>query len=323
MQRLDPSFGASVASADAIGTVDRHSSAVQTTWAMLAGQPWVVFVAVCTAALTACIALLALDARQGASMALDQMVDATKVVVFLDPQTSRKDAETIGSRLKAETGVGDLRFRPKEQAFTGISGIRPKLGSTPDEISLPDAWVLSIRAAGETQVAPQSSLTSRAEQLQRSAAALPGVESVQFDALWIGELDRWTKLFVDWTTAGLVTIAAVAFALLFGAFFLAGLALQDRKDDVRGENISFSLTVFAYIGLFFASLAGIVTFLLHALAAFALSQFVTPMPAPMQPWLTAFGHSTTEDTFIIAAELLIAALIANLLAKRPSSVHRQ
>ena len=315
MQRLDPSFGTSLRTAEPARFADRHSG-LQTASAILAEQPLIVFVAVLVTALVSCIGLLALDARQSTSIILNRMVSATKVVVFLDPQTSPQNSETIGVRLKAQPGVGDIRFRPKEQAFGGVAGAQGDMGSASMEMLLPDAWVLSLQTPVSDRDSGQLSLVSTAEQLQRAAAALPGVESVRFDRRWITELDRWAKLFSDLATAELVCIVGVLFVLLFSIFFLASRTLRCAGTILLADNYGSSVKVFAYIALFLAAMAGAVAFLLHALVALGLSHFATRIPSPMLPWLSAFGHSRTEDTWIVAAVILVNALIAGALAAR-------
>ncbi len=282
---------------------------------MLAEQAVVVVAVVLVAALTACIALLALDARQGVAAVLNQMIGATKIVVFLDPRTSRKDAESVGARLKAEPGIRDAHFRSKEEAFSEIEAARMNPLSATGEIMLPDVWVLSLQVTPSNQATDMPSLISMAERLQKTAATFPGVESARFDRLWIAQLDWWVHSRRDSSTGIFVTVVGVLLILLFGIFFLGSRALLGSSSINFPENLGLKAGVFTYIGLFFASLAGIATFLLHGLVAFALGQLVTPLPGPLQTWLTAFGHSRTEDTLIIAGAILVAALSAALIRR--------
>ena len=269
--------------------------------------------AVVVAALTACIALLALDARQGAATVLNQMIGATKIVVFLDSRTSRKDAETIGARLKAQPGIRSARFRSKEEAFSEIAATRKD--PLPGEITLPDAWVLSLQATASNPDRP--SLISATEQFQSTAAALPGVESVRFDRLWIAQLDRWAQWRRDSSAGILVTVVGALLVLLSGIFFLAARALLGRKKIDRSQDVGLKTGVFIYVGLALAALTGIATFLLHGLVAFALGQMMTRLPGGLlEPWLTAVGHSQTEDTLTVAAAILVAALSAAWLSPR-------
>ena len=315
MQRLDPSFGTSTAPAEPARSADRHLTAVQKATAILARQLPTVFVAVLVSALAACIALLALDARHGMSIVLDQMIGATKVVVFLNPQVSPQESETIGAKLKAEPGVGAAQFRSKEEAWAGVSA-EQRDGTAPKELVFPDAWILSLHAPDRHDAAGERSLVSSTERLQRMAAALPGVESVRFDRVWITELERWTTVFRTVGTAVWASILGALGCVLFGTYFLANRAMRgDGVHEFADEN-GFRTRVFTYIGFVVAAFAGIATFVLHALVAFALSQFVTSAPSTMQTWLSAFGQSRSEDTLAVAAAILVTALIAAWLATR-------
>ncbi len=281
---------------------------------MLAEQASAVFVTVLVAALAACIALLALDARQGTAAVLNQMIGATKIAVFLDSRTSRQDAESIGAQLKAESGVRDARFRSKEEALSEIEANRRNSISAP--ITLPDAWVLSLQPPVSDQDVDMPSLISAADQLQKTTATFPGVESVRLDRLWVAQLDRWVQFRRDSFTGILVTVVGVLLASLFGIFYLASRALLGSTTINLPQNLGSKSGVFTYIGIFLAAFTGIATFLLHGLIAFALGQIVTSPASPLQTWLAAFGHSRAEDTLIVATAILLAALVTALFFSR-------
>lgn len=312
MQRIDPSFGSSATAAEPPQFPGRHASAAQEASAILTKQWASVFVAVFVSGLVACVALLALDARQGIADVLDRMIAGTQVVVFLDPQISPQESDLIGSRLKADPGVGSVHFRSKEAA----AGLLAEATGGPDarRLALPDAWILSLRASDRERAAGETSLPTTAERLRTMALALPGVQSVHFDRVWVGELDRWIGAFRAAGTAVWSSIVAALFASLLGIHYLANRAMWRGGSTEDAAPSGSKWGVSTYIGVVVAAAAGIATFVLHALAAFTLSHFVTFAPAGMQTWLTAFGHSRSEDTWAVAAMIVSAALVAGWLA---------
>lgn len=316
MHRLDPFFGTS----DIAGEIPRPAgpptSAVKRASTILAEQFLVVFLVVFVTSLTACLALLALDAFQGASIVLNQMIDATKVVVFLDPKMSSQNAESIGVRLKTMPGVGGLWLRTKEEAFTGIGDASMGIFSASKEIPFPDAWMLSLQMKIRDRPDGLPSLMWAAEQLQESAGRLLGVQSVRFDRVWVAELDRWISLFREATIAVLIFIFCTLALLLFGPIFFFLRLLRVKQFSDIPNKYWLRVGVFAYIGVCVASLSGISTFLLHALAALSLNKLGTHTPNLLHSWLTAFYQSRTEDTLIVAAALLVSATVAVLFAAR-------
>lgn len=321
MQPRDPLSGVPATSSEHVRASDRHPSAARTAAMILAAQPFVVFLAVLVTALTACIALLMLDVRQGMTNTLNRMIDATKVLVFLDPEISRRDAEDLGGQFTAIPGVRDAQFRPKEEAISKFEAAQGKDGSSFTEMPAPDVWVLSVRAAGDSQepTFPSPSLISAAERLQSAAENLHGVQFVRFDRPWIAQLDRWTILLREASAAVTLGVVSVLLIILFGFYFLSDRVLLGSLDLAPARFLGRRVGVSACIGFLFASLSGIFAFVFHGLAVHILSQFA-PLTSPlMQPWLTAFGHSMTQDTLTVAAAIFLTALMAALLASRGRS----
>lgn len=315
MQRLDPSLGTSAASAE-IPPIGLRQSATRKALAILAKRPVMVFLVVLHASLTASLALLALDAGQGYRIDLNQMIDATRVLVLVDPHTSRPDAQSMGARLTRMQGVGEARLRKKEEALTAIEGAGLGILSVSKEISLPDAWLLTMQTSAISgEMAPRSMMAT-AELWQETAVSIPGVEAVRFDRSWIAELDRRTDLFRELATAVRVGIICISIILLFGLFLLATLALRAHTLPDRSRYYGSSIGVFAYLGISLAMLSVAGAYLFHALAAVALREFVASAPGRMQPWLTAFSNPRTDDMLTVVAAIFVSAVTAVLLAVR-------
>ena len=315
MQRLDPSLGTSAASAE-IPPVGLRQSATRMALAILARQPSLVFLVVLQASLTACLALLALDAVQGYRVALGKMIGATRIVVLVDPHTSRQDAESLGAQLSMMQGVGEARLRKKEEALTAIEAAGLGIASVSEEISLPDAWLLTMQTpATSGEMAPRSMMAT-AELWQETAASIPGVEAVRVDRSWIAELDRRTNLFRDMATAVRGGIICISIILLFSLFLLATLAFRAHPLPDESQYYGSSIGVFAYLGFSLAMLSVAGAYLFHAFAAFALREFVSSEPGQMQPWLTAFSNPRTDDMLTVVAAIFVSVVTAVLLAAR-------
>ena len=316
MHRLDPSFGTSNVAGELPRPADQPPSAVRRASAILAEQPLVVFCAVLVASLTACLALLASDAFRGASIFLNQMIGATKVVVFLDAHAPSQTVESIGARLKAIPGVSGASLKTKEDAFSAVEAAPMGTLLASKEISLPDAWVLSLRTQIHDGADDPRSLSAEVQRLQEMAGKLNGVQSIRFDRVWVGELDRWFSWFRNVTVMVSICLSGVLALLLIATFYLCLRALRVKQCIDMQRKFLLRIGVFAYIGLFVVALSGVFAFLLHELATFGLSKFFAYMPSPMQPWMTAFGQSRSRDMLIVAATMFVAATVGTLLASR-------
>lgn len=271
-------------------------------------------VAVFVSGLAACVALLALDARQGAAVVLDQMIAATKVAVFLNAGVSPQESALVGARLKADPGVGAAYFRSK--ADTAGSVAQAVGGPVAPGLAFPDAWILSLRAPGPQSTSGESSLTSTTERLRMMATALPGVESVHFDRVWVAHLERWVGGFRAAATVAWGAILVGLLGSLLGIYDLANRAMWRHSTNALLPTYETDARVITYTSFIVAAASGVAAFLLHALAAFILSYFVTSAPVAMQTWLGVFGRSSSEDTLAVAAAILVTALMAGWLAAR-------
>ncbi len=316
MQRLDPSLGTSEATAEVVRAADHPSSSVRTAATIFSAQLSVVFLAIFVTGLTTSIALLTWNVWQTTPSVLNQMVSATKIVVFMDPTSTRRDAEAIVTRLQTLPGVKSARLRPKEELLSGMDAALRNALRLSGDISLPDAWELSLHASGGPNDAGLGSLASTAEQVQRAAMEIPGVESVRFDRLWLADLDRWIKALRDASKILSVSFFVAIFILMFVPFFLATRVLRNHAmvgtSYITGSNIK----VFVYIGLFLGGLGAIATLLMYASAAVMLRGFVTHTLGGMQTWLGAAGQSKAEDASTVIVLMLASALTASLLAGR-------
>lgn len=180
---------------------------------------------------TAGYALLESLRPAGARLALEP-----RISLFLAPHAQRADAEALGTRLRADRRIDEVRFVPREQALKemsevqGLSEVIAALGRNP----LPDAFVVTSR-----------------QDIAGELGQLPGVAHVQADAVWARRL----------AAAGAVAeVALGVLAALLGAALIAvtfntiRLQILTQRDEIEvskllGATDAFIGRPFYYLGL--------------------------------------------------------------------------
>lgn len=167
----------------------------------------------------------------GARLALEP-----RISLFLAPQAQRADAEALGTRLRADRRIDEVRFVPREQALKemsevqGLSEVIAALGRNP----LPDAFVVTSR-----------------QDIAGELGQLPGVAHVQADAVWARRLAA---------AGAVVEVALGVLAALLGAALVAvtfntiRLQILTQRDEIEvskllGATDAFIGRPFYYLGL--------------------------------------------------------------------------
>ena len=169
-----------------------------------------------------------------------------QISVFLSPEAQRAEAEALGSHLRAEARVEQVRFLPREEALAdlarvqGLGEIIAAIGRNP----LPDAFVVRARPG-------------TLEALAADLGRLPGVAHVQADALWarrLAALERVGRLGL-WLLAALLGAGLVA--VTFNTIRLQILTQRDEIEVSKliGATDGFIRRPFYYLG-FVQGLAG-------------------------------------------------------------------
>ena len=162
--------------------------------------------------------------------------------VFLRAETRRADAEALGTRLKSDVRVRELRFVPREQALKelqaseGLAEVLGALGRNP----LPDAFV----------VRPRETDAGALEALAQEWRALPGVASVQVDSAWarrLGALAGTARLAIA------LLAALLAFGLVAITFNTIRLQILTQRAEIEiskliGATDAFIRRPFFYLG---------------------------------------------------------------------------
>ena len=194
--------------------------------AIVAEQPAVTVLAILLASATIFLAAAVLLFAQVVRLELERTMNAVQLLVFLQPQSSRADAEALRGRIEAVRAVASATLRTREDALAALatSGLPV---STAKSNPLPDVWIVGMR--GPDANAAATPLAGRVEQIRQRLLLLPGVDTVRVDGGWIDSLDRWAAradrggAWLDAITVGLALLA------LFGIYFLAGRAIGHRE----------------------------------------------------------------------------------------------
>jgi cell division transport system permease protein len=201
------------------------------------------------AALNALVIGIALSLPAGGYALLDSLRAVTagaslepQISMFLRVDTKRPDAEALGTRLKADARLREVRFVSREQALKelqateGLADVVAALNRNP----LPDAFVLR----------PKSSEPEVLGKLADELRALPGVAQVQADATWarrLGALMGTARLAIA------LLAALLAFGLVAITFNTIRLQILTQRAEIEiskliGATDGFIRRPFFYLG---------------------------------------------------------------------------
>jgi cell division transport system permease protein len=165
--------------------------------------------------------------------------------VFLRSETRRAEADALGTRLKSDARVSDVRFVSRDQALKelqateGLAEVIAALNRNP----LPDAFVLRPKGAGSADAA---ALDALAKELR----ALPGVAHVQVDSAWarrLGAIAGTARLAIA------LLAALLAFGLVAITFNTIRLQILTQRAEIEiskliGATDAFIRRPFFYLG---------------------------------------------------------------------------
>lgn len=181
-----------------------------------------------------------------------------EISVFLSTALSRDQSKSIATELRKaaeRNGVPvRLAFVEREQALeamkarAGLSDVVAVLGGNP----LPDAYVVRI-ADSEPGPTP-ATIEKLAADLQR----VPGVETVQLDAVWVKRLAALLHLGTSLLALLAVTLCGVVLAVVFNTIRLQVLTRQEEISVARlvGATDAYVSRPFYYLGALLGLCAG-------------------------------------------------------------------
>ncbi len=226
----------------------QHRQAIAAAFAKLAAQK-------SAALLNALVIGIALSLPAGGYAVLSGLRSVTQgaslepqLSVFLRTDAKRPEAEVLGTRLKADARVSEVRFVPREQALKelqateGLAEVVAALNRNP----LPDAFVVRPKSTHGAHGADAASLDALAKDLR----ALPGVAHVQVDSAWarrLGALAGTARLAIA------LLAALLAFGLVAITFNTIRLQILTQRAEIEiskliGATDAFIRRPFFYLG---------------------------------------------------------------------------
>ena len=188
-----------------------------------------------------------------------------QISVFLRPEAKRADADALGTALRKDPRIAEVRFVPREQALKelqavqGMRDVIAALGSNP----LPDAFVLTPK-------------TDSVEALSADIAKLPGVGQVQADAAWARRLAALAAVarVALWLLAALLGLGLVA--VTFNTIRLQILTQRDEIEvsKLLGATDAFVRRPFYYMGLLQGVAGGAIALAIVSAGLWALNREV-------------------------------------------------
>jgi cell division transport system permease protein len=203
-----------------------------------------------------------------------------QISVFMKPEARREDASPLGAALRRDARVREARFVPREQALEQLKSMEglAELAAALERNPLPDAYVVTAR--------DPATVETLAHDLRR----LPGVGSVQADAVWAHRLALLARIawLIVWLVAGLLALGLAAVT-----FNTIRLQILTRREEIEvskllGATDAFIRRPYYYLGalqgvvggaLALAAVAAGIALLNHEVGALARSygsSFVIP-----------------------------------------------
>jgi cell division transport system permease protein len=206
------------------------------------------------------------NVAQGASL-------EPQLSVFLRDETRRPEADVLGTRLKSDARVSDVRFVSREQALKelqateGLAEVVAALNRNP----LPDAFVV------RPKVADAALLDALAKELR----AMPGVAHVQVDSAWarrLGALAGTARLAIA------LLAALLAFGLVAITFNTIRLQILTQRAEIEiskliGATDAFIRRPFFYLGALQGLAGGLVALAILRASLAALNVGVSELAA--------------------------------------------
>jgi cell division transport system permease protein len=219
--------------------------------------------------------------------------------VFLRVDAGRPEADALGTRLKSDARVRDVRFVSRDQALKelqaaeGLAEVVGALGHNP----LPDAFVLQ----------PKASDVAALETFAAELRALPAVAHVQVDSAWarrLGALAAIARLAIA------LLAALLAFGLVAITFNTIRLQILTQRAEIEiskliGATDAFIRRPFFYLGALQGLAGGVVALAIVGASLAALNIGVSELAAS---YGSAFRLAFLEPGDALAVVLFSATL---------------
>ncbi|MEK6245008.1 MAG: permease-like cell division protein FtsX [Pseudomonadota bacterium] len=277
----------------------QHRQAIAAAFGKLAAQK-------SAALLNALVIGIALSLPAGGYALLSSLRNVTQgaslepqLSVFLRGETRRPEADALGTRLKGDARVSDVRFVSREQALKelqateGLAEVVAALNRNP----LPDAFVVRPKVADAAVL----------EALAKELRAMPGVTHVQVDSAWarrLGALAGTARLAIA------LLAALLAFGLVAITFNTIRLQILTQRAEIEiskliGATDAFIRRPFFYLGALQGLAGGLVALAILRASLAALNVGVSELAAS---YGSAFRLAFLEPGDALAVVLFSATL---------------
>ncbi len=203
------------------------------------------------------MAILAVLNSQNAAKKVEKELE---IVAFLDHSVDKKEAESIGDKIKKISGVQSIRFVSREEALKYLNkefeenrnfNLEDTLGG---DNPLPDAYKIEIEKAAQSDA------------IAKKLEGIPGIQDVNYGQ---GVVNNFVKINETFKYFALLVILLLVLATIFLINSTISLTVSNRHDEIRimaiiGASRSFIRAPFFLEGIFI----GCVGSLLAVLALF-------------------------------------------------------
>jgi len=244
--------------------LSEHRFALADVLARLAAHPLSVILNIMVVAIALALPLLGFVVLDNLKPLAAEIASDPEISVFMTADATRAEARALASPLSALPGVTDVHFVAREEALAQLEtrpGMAELLAALPAN-PLPDAWVVRVAMTGQ-----EGGANARQQQLAAAIAAMPKVDHVQTDAVWVERMEALVRL----SSLGLWLVAsALAIAVVAVIFNTIRLEVMTQREEIElakliGATNRFVRRPFYYMGVLQGVFGGAIALLLVAL----------------------------------------------------------
>ena len=148
-----------------------------------------------------------------------------RVMAYLKPELSNSKLPDLTRRIQSISGVKNVRFVSKKEAFTQLKAQMKRQASLFDNLvenPLPDAFEIQMNAATQTW--------DKVEFLAAKIEALDEVQEVEYGQRWLG---RYTHIFNLFKLTGYAMCGIFIMAAVFIMANTIRLVIYSRRDEIE------------------------------------------------------------------------------------------
>lgn len=237
---------------------------------------------------------------------------SAQLTVMLKDRVSAIQGTQIAKELMTNSQIEQTLFIDKADALEEFKAAF-QLGNTLDHLSgnpLPHSIVVSL--------SDTASSFEQAQKLKDELAAMPEVELVQLDLMWVQRLNAISD-FLTMSTWILTFMLSIAVVLVLGN--TVRLAIESRKDEIAvlklvGGTDAFVCRPFLYMGVFYGLGGGILAIIFSSVILAILSQPVEFLTASYQSDFSLSGLNFESTLLILTVGTMLGWIGARVSVKR-------